>query len=200
MDGSHLSPTGEAFYAQRIAEELHADGYLPQTPNVFHGYIPWMRTVPITVRASAGRVDVSWSHQTLSRPGPVAQGRDYCVADVGAVPGGSREDPAARRWGLRDPAADHLVPADRAVGRDVAGMGASVGAAPAPGRVVVTGGSPLVCVAGSEVVRRADPHGAPAPLGHAAHRRAAGAAAHVAVARVQAVSVGGRSVWRRGVR
>ena len=66
MDGSHLSPTGEAFYAQRIAVELHAAGILPQAPDAFHGYIPWRRTVPTTVKASAGRIDVSWSRQTVS--------------------------------------------------------------------------------------------------------------------------------------
>ena len=66
MDGSHLSPTGEALYAQRIAEEMHAAGVLPQVPDIFHGYIPWMRTVSTTVRASAGRIDVSWSRETVS--------------------------------------------------------------------------------------------------------------------------------------
>jgi GDSL-like Lipase/Acylhydrolase family len=66
MDGSHLSPTGEAFYAQRIAQELHADGILPQVPDAFHGYIPWLRTVPITAKPSPGRVDVSWSRETVS--------------------------------------------------------------------------------------------------------------------------------------
>ena len=66
MDGSHLSPTGEAFYAQRIAEEMHADGILPQAPQVFHGYIPWKRTVPLTAKAVAGHIEASWSRETVS--------------------------------------------------------------------------------------------------------------------------------------
>ncbi len=66
MDGSHLSPTGEAFYAQRIAEEMHADGILPQAPQVFHGYIPWKRTVPLTAKAVAGHIEASWSRETIT--------------------------------------------------------------------------------------------------------------------------------------
>jgi GDSL-like Lipase/Acylhydrolase family len=66
MDGSHFTPTGEAFYAQRIAVELHNVGVLPQVPDAFHGYIPWRRTVPTTLKASAGRLDVSWTRQGVS--------------------------------------------------------------------------------------------------------------------------------------
>jgi hypothetical protein len=66
MDGSHLSPTGETFYAQRVAEEMHADGILPQAPSVYHGYIPWRRTVPLNVKANAGHIQASWSRETVS--------------------------------------------------------------------------------------------------------------------------------------
>jgi hypothetical protein len=203
MDGSHLSPTGEAFYAQRIAQELHADGILPEAADIVHGYIPWLRTVPTTVRASAGRIDVSWSRETVSsarvrwrRIGSTAW-RTSALYPAGRVKipvpvaGGIYEVQQQITWyWLTGPwGATSRVQVPRLVRPT------------APQRVVVTREGVHWSAsrgARSYVVKMRTVH---------QHRwvtrrttRLHVHLRHVAIARVQAVSPAGRSPWRRGIR
>lgn len=65
VEGLHLSPTGETLYAQRVAEELHSDGLLPQSPDIYR-VLSWTRTERAVVNVTGRVAHVKWAHQVLS--------------------------------------------------------------------------------------------------------------------------------------
>jgi lysophospholipase L1-like esterase len=197
-EGSHLSPTGEAFYAQRIAEEMHADGILPQTPQVFHGYIPWKRTVPLKVRATAGHIEASWSRQTVTsgqvrwRPSGTSTWRNSAKYTGGkvtwAVPTGHTYDVQLliRWYGLTGPfGATYRVAVPR-LARPATPARVIIG----PGRVSWSAS----VGATSYVVRFRKTHGHRWIRRHTQHALSI-RAAHVSVAEVRAVDAAGSSGW-----
>jgi lysophospholipase L1-like esterase len=65
VDGVHLSPTGETLFAQRVAEALHAEGFLPAAPAI-ERTVPWSRTLAPVVRIRGDRAVLAWSRQRIS--------------------------------------------------------------------------------------------------------------------------------------
>jgi lysophospholipase L1-like esterase len=64
-DNLHPTPTGETLIAQRISEEFHRLGYLPQAPALFRR-TEWSRVARVTARAAARRVTLTWDAQALT--------------------------------------------------------------------------------------------------------------------------------------
>ena len=64
-DNLHPTPTGETLIAQRIAEEFHRLGYLPQAPHVFRT-TPWNRVARVAGRSAGRRVVLTWDQESLS--------------------------------------------------------------------------------------------------------------------------------------
>lgn len=65
FDNLHPTPTGETLIAQRIAEQLHTLGYLPQAPQIYRP-TPWSRVARVQVRVTRGRATLTWDQQALS--------------------------------------------------------------------------------------------------------------------------------------
>jgi hypothetical protein len=64
-DNLHPTPTGETLIAQRIAEEFHGLGYLPQSPAIFRT-TAWTRVAHVAAQGAAGRVTLGWDGQALT--------------------------------------------------------------------------------------------------------------------------------------
>ena len=64
-DNLHPTPTGETLIAQRILEQFHLLGYLPQAPAIFRT-TAWTRSARVTARTAARKVTLAWDSQSLS--------------------------------------------------------------------------------------------------------------------------------------
>lgn len=64
-DNLHPTPTGETLIAQRVLEELHRLGYVPQAPAIFRT-TAWTRSARVTTRAEARKVTLTWDDQALT--------------------------------------------------------------------------------------------------------------------------------------
>jgi hypothetical protein len=64
-DNLHPTPTGETLIAQRISEEFHRLGYLPQAPKIFRS-TAWTRSARVTATAAARKVTLTWDNQALT--------------------------------------------------------------------------------------------------------------------------------------
>jgi lysophospholipase L1-like esterase len=65
-DGLHPSATGETFIAQRIAEALHREGFLPAAPHIYDPPTTWNVTQRPTRTVDGRRLTLTWSAQSLS--------------------------------------------------------------------------------------------------------------------------------------
>ena len=63
-DKLHPTPTGETLIAQRIAEEFHRLGYLPQAPSIFRS-TAWTRTARVAARVVGRHAVLTWDQQAL---------------------------------------------------------------------------------------------------------------------------------------
>jgi hypothetical protein len=197
MDGSHLSPTGEAFYAQAIAGELHEEGILPQAPDVYHGYIPYTRTVPLALSATAGHLHASWSRQTVSsarvrwRPAGTTSWRTSALYPKGkvdwAVPAGHAYDVQLQITWYR------LTGAWGSTSRVNVPR---VHRPPTPARVTIKAARVRWTASAGATSYVVKFHRAHRPWVTRHTRSTSIRAAHVTVAEVRAVNAGGTSGWR----
>lgn len=194
-DGLHPTPTGDTLYADRVAEAFTAVGLLGPA-DLYHSVL-WPRTAPVSVAFAGNRATLTWDHQAVMgavvrwhrigspwvQTGNVPAGRRV----LPVVPGASYEFRVqlsrmymSGPWGpvtrVRATSSRPAAPARVTVTRTGVRWSRSVGAA-------------------SYVVkfRKVRRHRWITRHIHGLYVRAS----HVAVARVQAVGVGGRSGWRR---
>ena len=60
-DHTHPTPTGETLIAQKVAEALQLQGFVPAAPEIARAYVPWSPPLRAVVHRAGHRLRIDWT-------------------------------------------------------------------------------------------------------------------------------------------